>query len=269
MSAKPQIHISAIIMMEKCGERFRRRYGADFGWNDRNEIIPPGIALITGIATHKSIEQNLGNKIQTGELLPLEQIKDIARDSMTGLWQQEVRLLDEEAQNLKQAKGESIDMVVSLSELHATELAPKLRPKSVERKWVIELNGYPYDLAGKIDIEETDHTIRDTKTSKKSPAQGEADSSEQLTMYYTAKKICDKVIPPKLYLDNLVKTSKLKVITLETQRTDQDVTMLLRRIERAIQVIEKGAFTPARADWWGCSARFCGFHNSCPFWSGK
>lgn len=264
-NTKPQLHVSMLDTLSRCGEQFRRRYGSLFGWNDKPEIIPPGSALITGIATHKAIEKNLLNKIQSGELLPVEAVKEAARDEVNGLWSQEVRLSPEESGISGKVHGDVIDMAVALSSLHAEELAPGILPKAVERKWVINLSGYPFDLAGTMDIEETTGAIRDTKTAGKTPNQSAADNSNQLTMYALAKKVCDNEVPTALYMDNLIKLKKPKVVTLETSRDESDYEMLLRRIERAMEIIEKGAFQPANPTDWACSQSWCGYWDSCPF----
>lgn len=274
-SPKIQIHQSMIGMLYRCGEQFRRRYGARFGWAEKEEIIPPGVALITGIATHKSVERNLKSKIETGELLPIEAVKEVAYVEAAGLWTKEVTLNDDEVENKEKTREGSIDMSIALAGLHATELAPILNPKSVERKWVINLNDYPYDLAGTWDIEEEGSRhietekqsaiIRDTKTAAKSPVANAVHLSEQLTMYSLAKTVCDNELPPFVYLDTLVKTKTPKIIIQSARRTEHDHAVLMRRIERAMEIIEKGAFTPANTSDWICSSKFCGYFYSCPF----
>lgn len=274
MIPKIQLHQSMLGMLEKCGELFRRRYGARFGLNDKEEIIPPGVALITGIATHKSIEKNLTSKIDTGELLPIQQVKEAAFAEASGLWSKNVTLQDDEVLDIPRTKGESIDMAVALSTLHATDLAPKLFPRSVERKWVIELKNYPYDLAGTIDIEEyiedkennsKKTIIRDTKTSAKAPAVNAADISSQLSMYALAIKVVDGEMPDAIYLDSLVKTKVPKLIIQETTRTNFQLNILMRRIEKAIEVIERGALMPCRSDDWICNPKWCGYFTTCPY----
>lgn len=259
---KKQLHVSQLRMLEECGQRYYYRY-------IENIIMPPGIALNIGTATHKSIEKNLKSKIETGELLPIEQVKDIARDEAHGLAAGELYLTDEEAENPQAAVGEMVDMSITLASLHALELAPILQPKAVERKWVINLENFPFDLAGTIDIEETTGSIRDTKTAGKTPSQTDADCSEQLTMYSLAKIVCDGQPPTALYLDGLVKLKTPKVTTLVTQRSDAQRTALMRRIERAAEIIDKQVFMPTNSDDWRCSKKFCGYHRICPFYSGK
>lgn len=274
---KPQIHPSMLTMYERCGPQFQRRYGARFGWADKEEIIPPGVAFIIGISTDKAVSSNLQNVIDTHELLPLDAVKEIAFNEATGLWQNAVFLHDDETIDIDKTKGESIDMAVTLSALHAVELAPTLSPGSVQEKFVIKLDGYPCDLSGAIDITETakDMTtgegrlyIRDTKTASKSPSSGAADLSEQLSMYALAKKV-QGVEVNGLFLDFLVKTKTPKVVVQSTTRTEHQLTVLIRRIERMIEGIEKGVFIPARQDDWACSPRFCGYYASCKFGGGR
>ena len=258
------------MMFEGCGEQFRRRYGARFNWHDKEEIIPPNSAIITGISTHRSIEKNLQTAIDTGDNLSLEEVKEIAFAEASGLWQKEVSLSDSESENIEKTKGESIDMAVALSSLHATELAPMLKPKSVERKWVIDLKNYPYDLAGTIDIEEYNgdnsaSIIRDTKTAGKTPNQDTANNSEQLSMYALAMKVVDGKMPEKIFLDSLVKLKTPKLVIQETTRNDFQLKVLMRRIECAISAIEKGIFIPARSDDWRCSPAWCGYWTTCKF----
>jgi hypothetical protein len=277
MTEKIQLHYSMLNQLEGCGEQFRRRYGYLFGWNDKPEIIPPGVALIIGIATHKSIESNLNNIITEKVALPLDAVTEIAFSEASGAWQQEVFLSDDETANIEKTKGDSIDMAVSLAALHAVNIAPLLFPSAVERKWVIKLDGYPVDLAGTIDIEEeiasnegsTIIHIRDTKTAGKSPSAADADSSNQLSMYALAKKVVDGKLPDRIFLDALVKTKVPKSVTLETTRTEFQLQVLFRRIERAVEIIEKGAFMPCQPTDWHCTKKFCGYSVTCKFWGGR
>lgn len=266
-SIKPQLHSSQLSTLTVCGEQYRRRY-------IEGEIVPPSSALLIGTATHGSVEKNLRHKVQTGgELLAIDEVKSIAADTFSSQWDNGVRLDDEEVElGEKVVRGQTLDTVVGLAALHATDLAPEIQPVSenhIERKFVVELTGFPFDLAGKIDIQE-EKRIRDTKTASKTPTQGDADGSEQLTMYALGAHVIDKLpMPVEVRLDSLVKTKTPKAVSVSSVRTDDNVTRLLRRIERAAEVIEKGMFMPASAGDWRCSARYCGYAHSCPFWSGR
>lgn len=256
---KPQLHVSGLEMLSKCGEQFRRRY-------IEKEKRPPGIAAIVGTSTHRSIEKNLKSKMEKGSLLSLEEIKDTARDALENNWVSGVALNDDEIKiGIKKCKAEAIDKAIRLSALHAEKKAPEIKPTHLERKWVIEIPNYPFDLVGQIDIQEGGVTIRDTKTSGKTPTKTVADESLQLTAYALAVKIIDGKAPEKVQLDYLIDTKEPSALSFGSTREDEDFQVLLHRVEAAIIIIEKGAFMPAReTDWW-CSEKWCGWHRVCRY----
>ena len=257
-SKKPSLSDSALNMLYRCGQQYYYAYR-------EGRKIPPGIAQVVGRATHGSVHLDLQRKINTGRLLRADEVKDAARDGINGAWQQGVRLVEEELkESAKKLKGDAVDQAVALSVLHHDELAPAIKPVQVERFFRLELQGYPMDLVGRIDIEEKE-TIRDTKTASKSPQEDEAHISDQLTIYALGVKATTGVLPKRLYLDYLIKTKIPKVVVQETIRADGDFNRIFRLIERGIEVIDKGAFMPNPSGWW-CSNRFCGYWaDTCPF----
>jgi len=248
-------------MFERCGEQYRRRYV-------EGEIIPPGIALIVGSATHVAIERDMKEKLSTGKLLALAEVQQAARDAVNLKVEKEGVSLDE-GEDLKASVGEAVDTTVALSTLHHEGLAPDIKPAHVERPWVLELSGFPFDLAGRIDLQEIVVSGRkagriiDTKTAKRAD-RNKADDSEQLSMYALAAKTLDGEIPD-LRMDLLIKTKVPKSLSLSTSRTDADLGVLLRRVEAHANAIEKGVYHPAPADHWICSTKFCGYARTCPF----
>ena len=270
---RPQLHISMLNMMSKCGIQFQRRYGARFDCWPEEEIVPPGIALVTGISVHKAVEANLKNKIESeGQLLPRTQVATIADDEFRGVWQGGMMLTEDEAANISKAFGSAVDQTVALALLHYDNLAPVIKPVAIEEKFVIKMDNYPYDLAGKKDIREA-NAIRDTKTARAKPAD-DAVRSMQMACYSLAEKIQRGKLPDSVKHDYLIKTKIPKAITLEAQPTMEWIDPLLRRIERAIEIIQsvkegKGRFTPADPESWICQKKYCGFAVTCPYWSGK
>ena len=259
---KEALHQSSLSLLFKCGIAYEFRYV-------KGLKIPPNASMISGSGTHKSIELNLDNKIKTKKFLPIDEAQDIARDEVKNLWNQGVRLSEDEATgSVKEAKGNAVDKAIALSALHHKEVAPVLNPTEVESEFVLELENYPYDVAGKIDIIEDVKSVRDTKTSGKSPNKNSADISDQLTMYYLAQKIKNKVAPEHLYLDYLYQTPKnktCKYIPQITDRNDEDIKTLLALLEQSFLILEKGVFTPASPDFWLCSPAWCGYHALCPY----
>jgi len=268
---KPQLHVSMMNMLFGCGVQFQRRYGARFDVWHQEEILPPGIALAVGISVDKSVTANMQSKLATGALMPAEMVAGIARDSFEGVWQGGMIFTEDEAINLKKTKGDGIDTAVALAGLHADDLAPKIMPVAVQEKFVIHLDGYPYDLSGTKDIRES-NSIRDTKTTNKTPDQDGARTLQMAT--YALAESVERALPEKVIVDYLVKNKVPKIEVRECVPDMQMIDSAMRRIERAVKIIEavkegKSAFTPASNDDWKCSQKWCGFALSCPFWSGR
>lgn len=256
---KPQLHPSGISQLFKCGIQFQFRYL-------EGRIIPPGVSMVTGTAVDRAVTHNLGHKIETGELLPVAEVVDVARDALVAEWDKGIVLTDEEAASgVKAVQGAAVDKSVRLAGLHATATAPQIEPTHVQRSLAVSLPGCDFDLVGTIDVQEGSKSVRDTKTSGKSPAADIADVSEQLTLYALMLRATDGKAPDAVHLDYLVDNKVPKAMTVSSTRTDADFRVELQRIETAARVIQSGAFTPAPPDAWWCSARFCGYSGVCPY----
>jgi|CXWL01.1.fsa_nt_gi hypothetical protein len=270
---KPQLHQSMIGTLSHCGIQFQRRYGSRFNVWHEEEVQPPGIALVTGISVHKSVERNLSSKIETGELLSLSEVKQIARDSFEAERSGGMMFTEEEAIDLNKTVGAAIDQTVSLAEIHAIQLAPTLVPVAVEERFVLELKDYSFDLAGTKDVRESDGTIRDTKTKASTPSADDV-LSFQMGTYSLAEQVRTGSLPPKVAVDTLVKTKTPKLVTHEAVPTEENIRPIKRRIDHFAQLIDaaqKGhqAFTPADPNSWICTRKFCGYSATCPFASGR
>lgn len=270
---KPQLHQSMINTLSHCGIQFQRRYGHRFGVWHKEEVEPPGIALVTGISVHKSVERNLSSKIETGELLSLAEVKQIARDSFMAEHAGGMMFTEEEALNESKTVGEAVDQTVALSALHAVQLAPILVPVAVEERFVLELKDYDFDLAGTKDVRESDGTIRDTKTKASTPSADDVLSFQMVT-YSLAEQVRTGSLPPKVAVDTLVKTKTPKLVTHEAVPTEATLKPIKRRIDQfagLIDAAQKGhnVFTPADPSSWICTRKFCGYSATCPFASGR
>lgn len=260
-------------MLSRCPIQFQRRYGARFDIWHEEEILPPGIALLVGSSTHKSVETNLKNKMETGELLPIEEVKAVARDEMHRKFlTEEVNYNEDEAVNIEKTQGQAIDMAIALSGLHHIEIAPALNPLAIEEPFVLELQGYPFDIAGQIDVRE-ESVVRDTKTSGKS--MNVADMRNiQFAMYSLAHRVLHEELPKALYMDILIKTKTPRFQILESVPDETWISPLMHRIERFAEIVDaeksgKHVLTQADPNSWVCSKRYCGYAQTCPFWTGR
>lgn len=239
---------------------------------------------VIGRAAHDVTAQNLDLKSDEDtkppdvqrKIFTVEALEDMASSAFLKEWDSIPVVLSEKEREvgLKRIKDTSKDRTIEMVLAHAKDIAPNIHPMSggIEWKWVIECNGYPFDLSGQIDVKEVNGHIRDNKFRSRQITQNEVDTSEQLTVYALAKLIIDGEKPKKVWLDciKLAEPGKsLTVRSLSGERSDADFTVFRNRFEQAVEVIEKGAFTPAGpSDWW-CSERFCGFaaDGSCPYFN--
>ncbi len=285
---KPQLHQSHLAMASKCAIQFQRRYGETYGIGPENEIVPPGVAQIVGSSVHKSVERNLTSIIEYGSPLSVEEVEAIARDEFNGGWSGGVLLKESEAENLDETQGKAVDQSVALAGLHFVHIAPTLSPVAVEEKFVIELLGYPFDLAGMIDVREefkgpfTEgppaiiRHIRDTKTAAQKPNEYDVKDT-QLAMYSMAHEVLHGSLPDRVYLDALVKTKTPKHHILWAVPDSTWINPLKHRIERFAEVMEsvrsgKIALLPCNSSGpaaWVCSKSYCGYAETCKFWSGR
>lgn len=266
---KPQLHQSHLQMLYRCGWKFAKVV-------IDGEKEPPTTPLVVGTATHVTVAKNLESKISKGTLMTREAVQDFARDDFLIEWNKVPVVLNEDERfaGLQKTRDSLQDQTVRLVTAHHYDIAPVIRPKAVERKWVLETtDDLRFDLAGMIDVDEG-AGIRDTKTRKTNLGQKEVETSEQYTMYALAKWILDGQIPQYVIQDNIVKPSKTRdayVVSYQSTRTKDDFDVLYRRIQQAEKIITAGAYTPANpSDWW-CSKEFCGFAaaGSCPFYNSK
>jgi len=250
--SKPRLSVTQINMLSRCSLQWWWRYG-------KGIKSPPGVALVLGRGTHAAVEADLVNKMEWGELLDEEEVKATAADATRRIWQEMEPVRTDEDPD----EGGTVDTAVSLASLHHRQVAPALEPTAVEETFVLEMDGFPFDLTGVKDIKEKGR-IRDTKTSSKTPQADEAAKSIQLTAYHldeTARGNADN----EVVLDFLVKSKTPKAVSLTATRTEEDHRRFLARVEAAAKVIETGAFYPTDPGSWACSSRFCSYFDSvCP-----
>lgn len=258
-----QLHVSGLNLLAKCGIAFEKRY-------IQGIPEPRSVSLVVGSAVDRSVSLDLTNKKDAGALLPEDAVRDIARDAMNEEWGRGDVVVSEEDvdDGWKGSQGDAVDAAVDMAAFHHEYAAPLITPSHVQRAWVLDIDGIDVQLAGTIDVQESLTRIRDTKTSAKSPGKDTADKSLQLTTYALAVRTLDGKIPDSVQLDYVVRTPKrqdLKLVQLQSKRTDADLPHLVRRIQAAADVMKSGVFTPAPVDAWWCTKKFCGYWQTCPY----
>jgi len=258
-------HIShtQIQMYEKCGQQYYYRYCEGLK-------IPPGIALIQGATAHRVRDVDLKHKLETGENLVLEELEDFTSDRIDEAFAGEIVLDGEwEDRPIQAVKGAVKDQSIALARLDATEFLPKIEPLEVEKVWLVQHDLLPKPIKMIIDLVTEDGQIRDLKTCGRSPARGDADTDPQLTLYALGRRIATGEEETSVRKDYLVKTKTPKAVFQTSTRDESDLQVVLNRIARVCEGIEKELWIPAPTGAWWCSERFCGYWNQCPFAAGR
>lgn len=263
VAKKPHLSPTQLNMIAVCGIQYERAY-------INKEKLPPGIAIMKGSCLHKGAEGNMRQKLQSGVDLPASQIVEIAVAHFDAMTHDSYALTEEEqSRGPSVVLGESKDIVAEMAACHANEQAPDYQPVMVEEKVLIQLPG-PRDMMGVIDLADTKDRITDFKTSARKKRQGDADDSIQLTTYAAAFETKTGRSPSEVRLDAVIKTkTKTYRQVVSSQRGPRDIEVLANRINAAARVIESGAFNPALPGIWQCSAKFCGYARTCPFFNAE
>lgn len=250
------IHQSTLNMAFRCGEQFRRRYLMD-------EIIPPGIAAGCGTGVHAANEANLKHKIITEADMPLDDMKDAARDGYVRAFRNGVFLSKDDISAKKRLLNEGLNKTLRLTELYKNEVAPHIKPKEVEREFLIDV-GLPLPLAGKIDIEQ-DGRVDDLKTSGIKWPEGRINKEIQ-PIFYSFAHEKETGIRPEFYyhiLRDLKSGPQLQVQSLKP--TDEHYKALFEKINMFCKMLKAGIFPPAEPTSWICSEKFCGYYHDCKY----
>lgn len=242
---------------EMCGHRYKLRY------IDGIKVMP-NFAVIIGGTVAKTSETDYRNKMEQGELLPGDDIMDLARDTM----KRKIEAEEDIQRDDGETDGQAIDRAVTLASHHHHALAPMIEPVSVERQVEIAVPGLP-NILGYVDvIDGKPHgiIIRDLKTTRKKPAENIMERNIQMTFYSWAIEVNDSIKAP-VVTDWMVESKK--GITIEHREKTYgrpDYAQFLERVHMLVLMIERGVFPPCSPDAWQCSSKWCGYYdNHCPY----
>lgn len=252
---------SSITTLQICGHKFYLRHL-------KKDRRPSGFAAKRGIATHKAAteahkRQMVEAKLWTGasrvlmEEMPgtprsIEEARDLAASEFEAVLQKDGVALTDKDLELGEAvaKARAKDAAVDLAGLYVGEVAPHVSPVAVERKVEIKPKNSDIVLTGYIDLISTEEgeVIRDLKTKDKKPFEKEAELSQQLTLYHLIRLADVGKLPVAGKLVHVIRTPErheMSVVVQETKRTVEDIKLLVRRINAAVEAVRKGVFVPA------------------------
>lgn len=271
---------SSLMTVQTCGHKYYLKH-------IKGDRRPSGLSAKRGIAVHAVAKEAHKRQMarlgtwrgdapliteEPGSARSIEEAKDIAATSFAReIGRGIVYSKDEKAIGIPQATAHHKDAAIELSALYVTEVAPPVIPVAVERKVVIKPQDSQIILTGYIDLVQDDQgdVIRDLKTKEKAPWEGEAKVSQQLTMYTLMRLADTGVMPRASRLVQLVRTPKrheMSVVVQETTRESDDIARLVRRLNVAVESVEKGVFVPADESAPGSPCAWCEYADgTCKF----
>lgn len=253
------LHQSQIGMFFRCPEQFRRRYIEE-------EIIPPGIAARIGSGMHKGAEYNHKNKLLTGKDEPLSVCQDAARDEYRRLiFDYGVFFPKDELPSAKQQLSQGVDVTVGLTKSYHKNLAPLVHPILVEKKIYLKDPDIEIPFVGTVDLLAHPNWLADMKSAAKKWPENRIKSDIQVTLYRELIKAETGKYPSKMTVEVFTKTKEFRHQTLEAERTGQDWILLKKRVQSMLKMIKAGCFPPGDPGSWICSAKWCGYWQSCPY----
>lgn len=252
------LSVSQLDMFSRCGEQWRRRY-------IEGEVIPPGVAARVGTGVHRAAEVNYKHKIEHGEDMPLDSVKDAAADAYGKALREGVFFAPDEVSGARHAMSAGKDAAVSLATLYRQELAPKVMPALVEEKIILDLPGVPLPIVTILDCYTQTKELRDIKTASRKWDESKAHTSMQPTVYREAVRQVTGEYPECLCFDVLVNTKIPALQVLPTKRDADDLAIMTRKFQIMLASINAGIFQPAEPGSWMCSPKFCGYYYTCNY----
>lgn len=209
------------------------------------------VALAFGSATHKALETNYKQKVDTHSDLPLGEVVQAFSDSF------DVEKQDVERVDLI-ANPDAKDIGVALVQRYHQTVAPQIQPQEVEVKIKAEFEGYDFGITGTLDLITDLNNIHDHKTASKSSSEPPAAHIRQGSFYrLLAQALGIKI--NKVFFDYLVKTKSPKIYRLDINTEPEHALRLAQSVGSAVS---KEVFIPNRESNF-CSRRYCSYWHHC------
>lgn len=246
---KPHFSVSQVNAFLQCPVKWLFRWGEGIR-------VPSSGPQTVGRAVHAGAEHNNKFKIGSGVDAPEAEVVDVYSTVFDAA-------VDETEFSPDKKPGTIKDKGVDLTRLWHRKIAPEIHPAEVETPFVVEFEGFPYDLHGRIDVLEVDGTIRDLKTTKRTPSQHDVDQSWQAAAYALAIAEREKETRQReVVFDFVVNLKTPKPVVLGTMVDGARVDRFLKMIGQMAKQIEAGIFYPNQSGW-GCDPRYCAYWDLC------
>lgn len=249
------LSLSSLVLFWRCPERWRRRYL-------EREREPQSGAMIVGKAVGAAITQHYAAQM-AGDALSAGDADDIcAAEFDESALRPETEFGEDDADELREHGRAALDAYLS-------ELAPEVRPVSVEGKAELRFAGAEWAFVGYLDVEDESGTVIDVKVGKKHVTDATARRSPQVTSYLLARAMEGR--PAERFAFHSVRRGAKRgehCVVVPTERNGGQLRKLEERIAQSARQIvrcaETGEWPLSTPDGWWCSGGMCAFWASCP-----
>ena len=238
---------SSLSTLLRCGLQWK------FAYVDRIKE-PPKVRMVIGTATHKGVETNLVQKIETEVDLPMNDVLDAYATE----FDREVQLVEKPEEPVGPAK----DSGAALMRLHHIRVAPSIKPLAVEKETKFTINGNEYqtyiDYLGQ---QPSGVRVGDTKTT----AQARDGTNYIFQMIAGALGFRQDTgqTEADIQLDMLVRTQKPKYHVVNWgPLTNAAIGVFAKQVEYANRMVKEGLFPANGIQNHACGS--CGYTRRCP-----
>jgi hypothetical protein len=230
--------------------------------------VPNTSALMLGSAIDHTVNKNYEHKIKTERDYRLDYVTDIFSDEFN-------KLRKETEFGKKEKPGELKDLGVKMVKSYHSTIAPKVKPKTVQRVITVDFPELGFSFQGTIDREDGAKAegLKDVKTRKQSPSlyqgvyQPDYRDAIQLKSYGIAK-LAKKEPLKQIQVEYIVKLKEPKTIIVDVPHPSKaDLEYFKKSLawtnDRFQGLMnETVAVIPNRFDMM-CSKKYCKFWNIC------
>jgi hypothetical protein len=248
------LSVSSLALFWRCPERWRRRHLA-------GEREPQSGAMIVGKAVGAAITQHYAAQV-AGQSLSASDADDICGAEFDeSALRPGTEFGEDDPAELRGHGREAL-------RAYLTEIAPRVRPVSVERKVELRFEGAEWAFSGYLDVEDECGTVIDVKVGKKHVTDAAAKRSPQATGYLLARATEGR--PAERFEFHSIRRGAVRgerCLVVPTTRGEGQLRALEARIaQTARQIVgcaESGEWALSSPDGWWCSKRMCAFWDSC------
>jgi hypothetical protein len=231
-------------------------------------------ATARGSAIHDGVACNYEQKASDGVLMQVDEVTDITRDAVDGLFAGDISLTKEERSiGLRHVRDAVKDQAVLMARHHALRVAPFVKPTHVEKTIRVSPHPdlFPIDLTGRIDVIVEKRIVRDLKTKKAVLRTGDEGRDQQLTMYAMLFEAEFGRLPDSTDFDVLTMApgGDPSFERRESTRNRSDFAGLLGTLRSVESSIQSGIFPPTDPTNWICSEKWCPYFRRCPYTKGR